>query len=392
MMPWVLRALGPLGFGKLAFWQAVVQYLVLFVDYGFYLSATKRIAGSKDEKTSITEVFYVVQACRLIIALICVSGSFVLMVLVPDIRASAGIFAASLVAIVGALLTPLWLFAGVERMGSAALVSALGRLVSLPLLFLFVHHPEDAWRAALINSFGIVLAGIACVYLILRWQLVGPWIAPTRDKIVQAYRESWHYFVTTASASLYSAANPIILGLVTGAAQVGLFSAADRVRSASLTPIGPLFNAYYPVVSRTFIENPPAAKRLIMWLMLIICGGMLLVSAILWLVAPIVVRLLMGQQFEGAVGVLRMMAAVPFVIGINTVAGSLGLLAIGMKKEVSRIILVCGALNIPLLAVLGHAYGATGAAASLLATEALVGVGLTVTLIRHAHAFEVPAR
>jgi O-antigen/teichoic acid export membrane protein len=91
----------------------------------------------------------------------------------------------------------------------------------------------------------------------------------------------------------------------------------------------------------------------------------------------------MGAAFEEAVGIIRIMAAVPFVIGINTVVGSLGMMATGMHKQASRIILICGAVNLSLLALLGYRFGASGAAASLLITETLVAIVLSITFLRN---------
>jgi O-antigen/teichoic acid export membrane protein len=382
-LPWVLRTLAPAGYGQFVFWQAIVQYLILLVDFGFYLSATKRISEMPDDFARVTRLFWTIQAARALIAVAVMLCSAVAVFLIADVRDHAAIFVASLVAVPGILLVPLWLFAGLERMGAAAIATLMGRLVTLPLIFLFVHDPSHVWRLALITSLGTVAGGLVCIFLIVRWRLVGRWIAPAWAEIRDAYRHAWHFFVTSASSSLYSAANPIMLGLVSTTAQVGLFSAADRVRAVSLTPVHPVFNAFYPVVSRTFLEDPRAAGRLLLRLLALLGGGTLLISVTLWIAAPLVTRILMGAAFEDAVGIIRIMAAVPFVIGINTVVGSLGMMATGMHKQASRIILICGAVNLSLLALLGYRFGASGAAASLLITETLVAIVLSITFLRN---------
>jgi PST family polysaccharide transporter len=92
--------------------------------------------------------------------------------------------------------------------------------------------------------------------------------------------------------------------------------------------------------------------------------------------------MLMGAKYLNAVPVLQVMSVIPLLIGMNTVLGPLTMLAMGMKKEVSRIIVICGAGNLVLLSLLGHSYGAYGAAASLLVTESTVTICLAVTLYR----------
>ncbi|MFX9912081.1 oligosaccharide flippase family protein, partial [Acinetobacter baumannii] len=47
-VPYLARVLGPKGWGMVAFAQAFGQYLMLVVEYGFSLSATREVARSRD--------------------------------------------------------------------------------------------------------------------------------------------------------------------------------------------------------------------------------------------------------------------------------------------------------------------------------------------------------
>lgn len=371
-MPWVLRALGADAFGRVGFYQAIVQYLLIFVDFGFYLAGTKRIAECRGDQQAINAYFSTVQVARagLAVAALLVAAAIVL--LVPVAPGDVPIFLASLAAVAGAWLTPLWLFAGFERMGFITIVSVVVRIATIPLIFLLVREPADAWLSALIGSINSVLAGLLAVALIARYRLVTGFRLPAVREIIQAYGDAWHYFITNAAAGLYAAGNTIVLGLVSTPAQVGFFSAADRVRFLSLSPITPLSNAYYPQLSRMTATDPEGARRTLRRLLWIFSAGMAAVSLGLYLLAPWIVAILMGPDFAEAVPVLRIMAAVPFFIGLNTVFGTLAMYVNGWKREASRIIIVCGLFNLLLLALLGSRFGAEGAAASLLTTEILV--------------------
>jgi O-antigen/teichoic acid export membrane protein len=70
------------------------------------------------------------------------------------------------------------------------------------------------------------------------------------------------------------------------------------------------------------------------------------------------------------------LAAIPFVVGLNTVFGSLTMINFGLKKQFTLILMICGALNVGLLLVLASAYGAVGAASAVLITE----IGVTLTM------------
>lgn len=381
-LPWVLRALGAEAYGRVAFYQAIVQYLLVFVDFGFYLEGTRRIAECRHDQKAVDAYFSLVQVARagLAAAALLVAGAIIL--LVPLAPADVPIFIASLVAVVGGWLTPLWLFAGFERMGLVTIVSIVARLATIPLVFLLVRDPSDAWLSALIGSVSSVFGGLLAVVLIFRNRLVTGLRLPARREVFGAYRDAWHYFITNAAAGLYAAGNTVVLGLVSTPAQLGFFTAADRIRVLSLAPITPLSNAYYPQLSRMTATDPEAARRTLRRLLWVFSGGMGAVSVALYLLAPWIVALVMGPDFAEAVPVLRIMAAVPFVIGLNTVFGSLAMYVNGWKREASRIIIGCGLINLLLLALLGSRFGAQGAAASLLATEILVACCLVTVLSR----------
>ncbi|MCE4198814.1 O34 family O-antigen flippase, partial [Escherichia coli] len=69
-LPYLVKTLGPVSYGVLGFSIAFTQYFLLIVDYGFNLSATKKIAGERN-KIKVSEIFWNVMACKLILTIIC---------------------------------------------------------------------------------------------------------------------------------------------------------------------------------------------------------------------------------------------------------------------------------------------------------------------------------
>ena len=55
--PYLMRVLGAEKFGYIGFGLALNQYLMILVDFGFNLSATKRIALAKGNQDEINRVF-----------------------------------------------------------------------------------------------------------------------------------------------------------------------------------------------------------------------------------------------------------------------------------------------------------------------------------------------
>ena len=57
VFPYLMITLGAEKFGYIGFSLAITQYLMLIVNFGFHLSATKRVALCKENQTELNKVF-----------------------------------------------------------------------------------------------------------------------------------------------------------------------------------------------------------------------------------------------------------------------------------------------------------------------------------------------
>jgi O-antigen/teichoic acid export membrane protein len=380
-LPYLFRVLGPSHFGAYVFAQAVIAYLVLLADYGFNWSATGEIARVQSDHDAVTRIFWRTQAAK---ALVACAGLVLLVVgvlLVPKLIELRPIMFATFPFVIGTVLFPQWLFQGLERMFFITVSTLSARVLVIPLTYLLVHAPGDTWLAALINSISTVVAGIVAHALIVRARMISLWM-PSADEVMEAFREGWHVFVSTAAVSLYTTTNSVLLGFLAGNVAVGYFGAADKIRNAAQALIGPLSNALYPRVNALFAEDAAKAYALVRKALYSMSAIMLAISAMLWACAPWIVRIAMGPQYAPAVAVLRWMAFVPLLVSLNNVLGLQMMLPLGMKKKFSEILLGSGVFNVALLVPLAIRLGAQGAAMSVLATEVLVTGCMALYLIR----------
>lgn len=380
--PWILRALQPSAFGKYSLALAVVQFGIIIVDFGFILSATQHIAKIRDSREEVTRYFWTVQYARLI--LMFGSGIVILAVIlcVPTFQDIFGVAIAYLPVLAGTLIFPQWLFLGLGRVREVSIVNIVARVLLVPLIILFVRQPSDAALAAFLSASSYIVSGIICAGLIARWKLLTGFIRPKFKSAMEVSRDSWPLFVSNIAFSLYSTLNTVILGAVKGNYEVGLFSAADKLRFAAQTPSRAISTVFFPRVSRALSQDRRNALIMLAGLTaalslvgLAVCGGLFFLS-------DIVIRLFAGSSFGGSVSVLKILSLVCVVSAINTAFGTLGMVNLGMKREFSWIVVSSGLVNVALLLWLGRKYGADGAAISVLTTEVLVCVLMATALLR----------
>jgi O-antigen/teichoic acid export membrane protein len=379
-LPWLLRALQPEAFGAYALALAFGTYALIAVDFGFYLTATQRIAQIRDDREQLTRYFWAVQSARFLLAIITAIIYIAIVLSVAKFRSIAEVIVANLPVLLGTLLFPTWLYLGLERMRTVSIVNIGARIIGVGPIFLFVRSPHDAVFAVSIYAGTGVVAGLISSGLIFRFRLVGRFKPPSASEIVDVCREALPIFVSGGAFSLYSASNAILLGLVRDTHQVGLFTSADRIRNASTLPINAVSTVFYPRVSRLMVEDRPQAVRMIVKLLLALGTCMACVSLFLFFGSPIIVHVVMGDSYYESVPVLRILSVIPLLVGLTTVLGTITMLNLNMKKQYSSMVVVGGLVNVPLLLVLGSLYGARGAAISLATTETLV-TALTILML-----------
>jgi O-antigen/teichoic acid export membrane protein len=389
-LPFLVRALGPDSFGRYAFFQAIAQFFILFVDFGFQLIATARVAALRDDRPALDRYFWTVQYARVLLALAAILIAAFLGAVVFNSPVDLPIFAASVAVIVGTAATPIWLFSGLERMGLVCIAAVTARLSIVPATILLVHQPGDAWLAAAIISASSLLAGLIALLLIARGRMVS-YARPRLQDLRHAYADAWHVFLSNGAISLYLAGNTVMLGTVASPAQVGLFGAADKIRQFASGPITPLAGAFYPRVSRLLQVNPPAAADMLNRLLWGLAAMMGIVSLALFAAAEPLARLLIGREFAGAVPVLRILAVLPLVAAFSTVLGTLTMIPLGLKKSLSQVTFLAGLVSMLLVALLGDGYGAVGAATAFVTTEIMVTLLLFLS-VRSRRIFHSPLR
>ena len=373
-LPYLVRVLGPVGYGGLNFSLALIQYFVLFADYGFNLSVTKQISVMRDSKEKISELFWIVMFCKSVLA---VFGLVILVLLIyffPKIGEFSIVLVCAYTVVIGNVLFPVWLFQGLERMGMIAIANITAKLMAVPLIFVFVKTSSDAWLAGLITGITTVTAGIIGLIAIRRFNWID-WHKPTWGGVKRELSLGWHVFLSTAAISLYTVSITVILGIIAGPVAVGYYTAADKIRQAVQGIIAPVSLAIYPRINALMVKDKIIAFAMIRKLLLIQGVGTFILSLLLFLFSEPIILLAYDSGYINSVTVLKWLAWLPFVIGLSNVLGIQTLLVLGLNEIFSRILIASGVLSLLLIFPLGSLWAQDGAAIATFITE------LTVTLL-----------
>lgn len=378
-LPWLARVLTPSGYGHFSFALAFVNYFLILTNYSFSLTATPQIAVHRDDRVQRSRVFWETMSAQ---AALTVAGFIVLLALTflfPILAESRKLLLLGFGMAVGSMLIPTWYFQGMEDLAVISGIVFVGRLLSIPAIFLLVRSPHDIYWAMGVNSTVPLLTGAAVfVYLFSRREI--DFVRTRFSAVARELKNGWSVFMATAITDIYASSNIVLLALLAGNVAAGYFAAADKLIRAALNMLSPLKTAAYPRISFLMHHAREDAFAFLRQMLVIQGTIVLLISLAIFFSAPLAVRLLYGPQFLPTVDVLRWMAFVPLMAGLSDVFGVQTMLPLGMKAHFSRVLIGSAALNFALLAVLSKLFGAQGAAATVLVTEMSIAVAMAATL------------
>lgn len=380
MVPYLVRALGPAGYGAVAFAQGLINYLMLFVEYGFDWSATRRISVLRGDKQSVNRIVVHVWAAKGLLSLVVLGLLALLVGFVPKLREVSVLLIALYGLILGNALFPTWLFQGMERMAAISLINLGMKLSILTGVFLLVRQPQDALVYAGLMGGGSVLAGLVGAVVAFRTfglRVVRPSVQGVREVL----KEGWVLFLSKASVGLYTTGNAFILGILTNHMVVGYYSVAEKIVKSVLGLLGPIAQAAYPRFSRLAADSKDKA---VVWgrrtLLIMGSAGFGLTAAIV-IFAPVIADILLGSQFKPSVAVIRVLSPIIFLIALSNVLGIQVMLPFGKDQAFTFTLFSAGALNVLFAVLFASRWGAMGMALAVLLSELFVTV--TMALVLH---------
>lgn len=366
--PYLVRVLQPEHYGILIFVQGIVQYFVLFTEYGFNFLGPRELArhDSVAERGIVfSNIFY----AKLVLLL---SGSFVFFTGLYSLKLFVNIdiplYSISFLVVVANVFFPIWFFQGMQQMVYITIANILGHMIKVLGLFLFVHSSQDYLLAAFFLALGPAIAAVVAWFIILR-KYPDAIRRPNIIGIKGSLKEGWSLFTTSVAINIYTASSVVFLGLVTNNITVGYFSGAKRIIDNITQMMMPISQAVYPYVSKKATQSHKDALRFLRKILLILGTGSFVLSCFILFFSQWIVDLLLGPGYEEAVSLLAVMAFMPFLIALSNVFAIQTMLLFGLQKEFNKIALKAAFFNVSLIFPLSYFYGGLGACIALVITE-----------------------
>jgi polysaccharide transporter, PST family len=377
--PYLARVLGPSGWGSVVFAQAIGAVIAVFVEYGFDISASRETSRHRNEPGLLSELISGVLGAKVLLAALCICGAVFSRRFTHHVAPSLALFWSSTIWGVCQGINMLWYFQGLERMRLASALEIGGKVVATLSIFVLVHNPDDGWKVMAAQCVGCVVAH--GVTVVLAYREVG-FVWPTLSTVLNALRLGWSMFLFRAVQGLTGSLNGLVLGWVAPMAALGQYAGAERISRVFQQGLWPINQALYPNLTKQMRDNRHDAMKIVRLSILFLGGLGLLLGLILFLGAPLLVHVVLGEAFHGSIPALRVFALWIPLIALSTVIIFQLLLPNQMDDQFNVVVLTAGLLGFGCALLLAPAFQAVGIAWSVVVAQLYTLIAFSVVLAR----------
>lgn len=328
ILPYAGRVLGAHHFGQFAYAMAIGQIAATFVEYGFHWTAQREAASARREPAVLSSLFAEVVVTKAVLFFVVTAIGFV--VAEGFLAISKILFLYTMLSAAGGILFPVWLFIALERAWQAAIAVVLARVLALVAFITIVTTPGQYDLAVAIQGLIPIVAGLISFPFVVPIGFSG-FRSITRSRIAAQLRTGWHGFlfalVERASVTL-----PVpLVGHLAGYVAAGQYSVAEKFVSAVRPLFRVVLETLLPRVAYYAKHDPVAGFVLIRRSLLTLVLGVTL-SLCLYFLAPYFIVIFFGEEFSGAIPIVRLMSVMPILMNANICTSNLYMFNYGHER------------------------------------------------------------
>lgn len=372
-LPYITRTLGAIGNGKVAFASSVVNYFVMFAQLGLPTYGVRACAKCRDNKDKLTKT---VQELLLINA-VAVGVSYIVLVVgtlsIPKLQEEPELMLINSITIILNMAGMEWLYQAIEQYQYITVRNLFFKIVSIVLMFLFVHNPDDyiIYGAISVLSAGgsNILNLFHCRKFLAHKTYLG------RYNLKQHMKPIFVFFALSVAVSIYTSMDTVMLGFLSNDKEVAYYALATKLKMVLALTVSALGPVLLPRM--TYCLNNGKYKKFKNYieksLHFVLLSSIMIVIYFI-IMTPQIIEVLGGLEYQPATMCMQVITFAVIPLGIGNIACSQILTPLG-KEILTMYSTICGAIiNFIANIILIPKVGAVGAALATVLAESIVAI------------------
>lgn len=363
--PYVSRVLGAEAIGEYSYSYSIVYYFMLAAILGTATYAEREISFYQDNIIKRSTRFWDLFFLRCITSSVCTVVYALFVGLVCKDKIMASIVSLNIISVA---FDTVWLFQGMEEFGRITLRNTIIKVMTVALIFIFVHNEGDVYIYAIIMSISPIISAVSLLPFIREYVNKPEWgqIRPFTD-----FKNIMLLFIPTIAISIYTVLDVTMLGIFTTTkVENGYYEQATKLSKTALTVVTSLGTVMIPRISyyfekkQTKLINEYMLKsyQFALLLGLPICFGLIGISDNL-------VPWFYGEGYDKVSVLLKVSGFLVIAIGLSNITGLQYLVPTKQQNKLTKSVCMGALVNIVLNAILIPKWYSVGAAIASVIAE-----------------------
>ncbi|MBE2281233.1 MAG: flippase [Ignavibacteriaceae bacterium] len=360
------RVLGVELFGLIGTAFALASFLILFVNWGFDTTGTRRIAINSNSASQFSGNVIVFRAVvSLIISVVLIAFLF----FTPDSSQNVEIYLLAFLIVLRQSFGFIYYFNGVQKLTIPAIANLITATVSLTGVIVFVRDNSDIFIALIVQLIATVISILYSFY-IFKKALPKFKLNFNKKILFEYFREATPVSVSSFFILFYYSANILILSYLSNTTEAGYFNAANRLYLAGIMGLTLIYNAFFPVLSSVIESKIDFIKSFRKYALYMIIFA-LIVAFFFVQFNDVIITAVYGEKYFYSSKLLSYFGVSLLIVAIAIICNNT-LLIFGKNKHFMIITGFAALLNTGLCFLLIPELNSTGAVLSILFTEIFV--------------------
>lgn len=379
LFPYCARVLGVERFGTINFTQNIVQYFMFIAMMGITHIGVREIA-KQTNKQDLNKCYSSMLGLNLLYTAISLAIFVPLIFLVERFAEIKILFLLGAFQILFSAFSVEWYFRGTENFKYITIRNIIIKILYVLCVFLFVKVPDDFVLFFLLTVLMTAVCAIInymyaqkYVHFSIRSVNLGTYLKPSLS--LGAY---------SILTSMYTTFNVAYLGMVWDDVNVGYYTTALKLYTVILGFYSAFTGVMLPrMTAITGSGDENSFKGLINKSFELFYTISIPTVVVLFVLAPEVITLLAGIEYEPAIIMSRIVIPMLFVVGIAQILSFQILIPKGFDKITLYASIIGAVIGVSANIFLTTAYGATGTCITVVVTEVCVTSFYIISCIRH---------
>lgn len=365
------RRLGLEAFGYAQFGIALIETVLPFIPAGYNNYGTVRLGQIRDDVTGIRRLISNMVALKLIHALVVLGMLVALTLVVPGYHPYTALVVILSFALLFSGTEMLWVQIGIQKYAWFGLFNAIGKLVSLALVVLFVHGPSDASAYAAFTLLATTVLNLGTTIYCLR---LYPLLRPQWNEMRAIIRNSKAFALVSVLLVVYERVDILLVERMFDLTNVGLYGGPARIGHALNQIVAAIVLSFFAeMVVQHSRESLTKHLAVSVWTTLSFLSPIVFGA---WFVGHEVLGLILGGEFYQQRDVLGMLL---FGNLGSALMGIFGLQILQNRGAAQELLVALGGgivATVVLIIGLGSRFGLIG-----VATAQVLGKGVAVAVM-----------